>query len=395
MSVSLTIDRVARQFSGFTALKGVSLDIAPGELVALLGPSGSGKTTLLRMIAGLDPLDGGRITFDGVDGDALSLRDRRIGMVFQSYALFRHLTVAGNVAFGLKARPRGERPPAAEIERRVGELLSLVQLSGLENRFPSQLSGGQRQRVALARALAIEPRVLLLDEPFGALDAKVRKDLRAWLRELHGRTGHTTVFVTHDQTRRWSWRTGLRSSIRADRAGRHARRGLRPSGDALRLLVPWRDEPAAGRGQGRAGLAQDRPIYAAQASNLVGAADLYVRPQHLRLDRADSSPLAGVVAFVRRHGAVRRAEVAIRGLARRLDVDVAGELAPAAGESVGLRVQERAPVRGGVRSSAEGGGRAVSGVFSGGIWYAVVDFTRSMAKREVTFFSGKALISRL
>ncbi len=341
MSVSLQIDRVARQFAGFTALKGVSLDIQPGELVALLGPSGSGKTTLLRLIAGLDPLDGGRITFDGVDGDALTLRERRIGMVFQSYALFRHLTVADNVAFGLRARPRGERPPAAEIQRRVGDLLALVQLSGLESRFPSQLSGGQRQRVALARALAIEPRVLLLDEPFGALDAKVRKDLRAWLRELHGRTGHTTVFVTHDQDEALELadRVAILNHGQIEQVGTPDAVYDHPAtpfvcsflGETNRLPVEVRG--------GQAWL-EDRPIYAAQSSNLAGPADLYVRPQHLRLDRADAAPLAGVVAFIRRHGAVRRAEIAIRGLARRLDVDVAGELIPSTGERVGLRVQK-------------------------------------------------------
>ena len=345
MSVSLQIDRVARQFSGFTALKGVSLAIQPGELVALLGPSGSGKTTLLRLIAGLDPLDGGRIAFDGVDGDALSLRERRIGMVFQSYALFRHLTVADNVAFGLRARPRGERPSAAEIERRVGDLLALVQLSGIESRFPSPLSGGPRQRVALARARASEPSVLLLDEPFGALDAKVRKDLRAWLRELHGRTGHTTVFVTHDQDEALELadRVAILHHGQLEQVGTPDAVYDHPAtpfvcsflGETNRLPVDVRS--------GQAWL-DDRPIFSAQssnpASNLSGPADLYVRPQHLRLDRAEISPLAGVVAFVRRHGAVRRAEVAIRGLARRLDVDVAGELAPSPGERVGLRVQK-------------------------------------------------------
>ncbi len=341
MSVSLQIDRVARQFSGFTALKGVSLDIQPGELVALLGPSGSGKTTLLRLIAGLDPLDGGRITFDGVDGDALSLRERRIGMVFQNYALFRHLTVADNIAFGLKARPRGERPPAAEIRRRVGDLLALVQLSGLETRFPSQLSGGQRQRVALARALAIEPRVLLLDEPFGALDAKVRKDLRAWLRELHGRTGHTTVFVTHDQDEALELadRVAVLNHGQIEQVGTPDAVYDHPATPFVcSFLGETNKLPVEVRG-GQAWL-EDRPIYAAQSSNLVGRADLYVRPQHLRLDRSDAAPLAGVVSFIRRHGAVRRAEVAIRGLARRLDVDVAGELIPSAGERVGLRVQK-------------------------------------------------------
>ncbi len=171
----------------------------PGEFLALLGPSGSGKTTLLRAIAGLETPDEGTVHLDGEDFLGLSARQRRVGMVFQHYALFRHMTVAGNIAFGLKVRPAAERPKKAEIAARVEKLLSLIQLEGLGKRFPAQLSGGQQQRVALARALAIEPRVLLLDEPFGALDAKVRKELRHWLRRVHNETGVTTIFVTHDQ----------------------------------------------------------------------------------------------------------------------------------------------------------------------------------------------------
>ncbi len=181
------------------ALKDVSLVVEPGELLALLGPSGSGKTTLLRVVAGLEFADGGTVHFGDINANTLSLAERRIGFVFQHYALFRHMSVFENVAYGLRARPRAVRPPEADIRKRVLDLLELVQLNGLEARYPNQLSGGQRQRVALARALAIEPRVLLLDEPFGALDARVRKDLRRWLRELHDRTGHTTLFVTHDQ----------------------------------------------------------------------------------------------------------------------------------------------------------------------------------------------------
>ncbi len=199
MSVSVSIRNIAKDFGRYPALKDVSLDVAPGELVALLGPSGSGKTTLLRTVAGLEFQDQGEVFFGDINAAELTLRERRIGFMFQHYALFKHMTVMDNIAFGLRARPRGIRPPDAQIRSRVLELLSLVQLDGLEARYPAQLSGGQRQRVALARALAIEPRVLLLDEPFGALDAKVRKDLRRWLRHLHTKTGHTTLFVTHDQ----------------------------------------------------------------------------------------------------------------------------------------------------------------------------------------------------
>ncbi len=191
---------IAKNFGGQAILDDINLTIAPSQLLALLGPSGSGKTTLLRIIAGLETASGGAVMFDGEDATALRVQDRRVGFVFQSYALFRHMNVFDNIAYGLNDRPRRIRPPRGEIRRRVLELLDLVQLGGLEARYPAQLSGGQRQRVALARAMAIEPRVLLLDEPFGALDAKVRKDLRQWLREIHDRTGLTTVFVTHDQS---------------------------------------------------------------------------------------------------------------------------------------------------------------------------------------------------
>jgi sulfate transport system ATP-binding protein len=178
MSVAVSVHNIEMTYGAFTALRGVSIDVEAGELVALLGPSGSGKTTLLRAIAGLEHADQGSVSFGDINADHLTLRERRIGFVFQHYALFRHMTVMDNIAFGLRAKPRRARPPEQAIRARVLDLLSLVQLDGLEGRYPAQLSGGQRQRVALARALAIEPRVLLLDEPFGALDAKVRKELR-------------------------------------------------------------------------------------------------------------------------------------------------------------------------------------------------------------------------
>jgi sulfate/thiosulfate transport system ATP-binding protein len=197
--VAIGLDRVSRRFGDFAALDRVSLDIPSGGLVALLGPSGSGKTTLLRVIAGLEVPGEGTVRFGGLDVAGRQPRDREVGFVFQHYALFRHLSVFENVAFGLRVRPRKLRRSEAEIRARVHELLELVQLAPLAGRYPAQLSGGQRQRVALARALAVEPRVLLLDEPFGALDAKVRKELRRWLRRLHDEMGVTTVFVTHDQ----------------------------------------------------------------------------------------------------------------------------------------------------------------------------------------------------
>jgi sulfate/thiosulfate transport system ATP-binding protein len=197
--MSISVARITKRFGQFTALDAVDLEIPRGRLVALLGPSGSGKTTLLRIIAGLEFADAGSVRFDGEDISDRTARERRVGFVFQHYALFRHMTVFENIAFGLRVRPRGTRPSAQRIRERVAELLDLIQLRNQAGRYPSQLSGGQRQRVALARALAVEPSVLLLDEPFGALDAKVRVELRRWLRQLHDDVGVTSVFVTHDQ----------------------------------------------------------------------------------------------------------------------------------------------------------------------------------------------------
>jgi len=197
--VSIEVRSVSKSFGSFLALDDVSLRVADGELVALLGPSGSGKTSLLRIIAGLEEPDRGTVLFQGEDATRRDARERRVGFVFQHYALFRRMTVFENVAFGLRVKPRAGRPAEAEIRRRVRELLGLVQLDWLGDRLPSELSGGQRQRVALARALAVEPKVLLLDEPFGSLDARVRQELRRWLRRLHDEIRLTSLFVTHDQ----------------------------------------------------------------------------------------------------------------------------------------------------------------------------------------------------
>jgi sulfate transport system ATP-binding protein len=197
--MGIEVRNINKRFGDFVALDNVSLNFPAGELTALLGPSGCGKTTLLRIIAGLETPDSGQVFLDGEDASAHHVRERQVGFVFQHYALFKHMSVFENIAFGLRVKPRNVRPSESEIRRKVKQLLELVQLDWLADRYPPQLSGGQRQRIALARALAVEPRVLLLDEPFGALDAKVRKELRRWLRRLHDELHVTSIFVTHDQ----------------------------------------------------------------------------------------------------------------------------------------------------------------------------------------------------
>ena len=255
--VTIELKNIVKKFGAFVALDGVDLKVADGELLALLGPSGSGKTTLLRIIAGLDWPDAGEVSFNGENALEHGAGERQVGFVFQHYALFRHMTVFENVAFGLRVQPRAIRKDEATIRARVKELLDLVQLDWLSSRYPSQLSGGQRQRIALARALAIEPRILLLDEPFGALDAKVRKELRQWLRSLHSEIHVTSIFVTHDQEEALEVanRVVVMDKGRIEQIGTPGDVYDNP-GDRLRARLHRRVDRAAGGGQQRFGAAR-------------------------------------------------------------------------------------------------------------------------------------------
>nr|WP_132806756.1 sulfate/molybdate ABC transporter ATP-binding protein [Tepidamorphus gemmatus] len=323
--VEVGVRNLTKDFGETPALHGVSLDIAGGELIALLGPSGSGKTTLLRLVAGLDVPTSGAIFFDGEDASARRVQERNVGFVFQHYALFRHMRVFDNIAFGLRVRPRGQRPSAAAIRERVMRLIELVQLSGLERRFPAQLSGGQRQRVALARALAIEPRILLLDEPFGALDAKVRKDLRRWLREIHDHTGHTTVFVTHDQEEALE----LADRVVVMRQGRIEQVGTaddiydRPATPFVFDFIGESSMIPVTVESGRV-LMDDRPLDIGAPGKPDGRYTLAFRPHHAEVAR-DPDGVGAIPAIVvarRRHGGTRRLELEI-GLARhRAEIDI-------------------------------------------------------------------------
>ena len=335
--VDVRVEALSKSFGGaHPALANINLDVAGGELVALLGPSGSGKTTLLRIIAGLDFPTAGRILFSGADALARGVQERNIGFVFQHYALFRHMTVFDNIAFGLTVRPRETRPPAAEIRARVLALLDLVQLGGLEKRYPAQLSGGQRQRVALARALAIEPQILLLDEPFGALDAKVRKDLRRWLREIHDRTGHTTLFVTHDQDEAMELadRVVVMSKGHIEQVGTPDAIYDHPEtpfvfdfiGQSIQLPVEVRAGRVTSAGQ---------PLAVAAGGLRDGPATLFARPQDVQLAAGDEG-LAGEVLALRRSGASRLAEVAVGPAGTRVELVLAADRPVSVGDRVRL-----------------------------------------------------------
>jgi sulfate transport system ATP-binding protein len=311
VAIAITAEGLAKSFGETAAVVDLDLAVRAGELMALLGPSGSGKTTFLRLVAGLETPTAGRILFGDEDATRVPVRRRRVGFVFQHYALFRHMTVADNIAYGLRVRPRRERPSAGEIDRRVRALLDLVQLGGLGKRRPAQLSGGQRQRVALARALAVEPRVLLLDEPFGALDAKVRRDLRRWLREVHDRTGHTTLFVTHDQEEALEL---------ADRVAIFNRGRIEQVGTPDEIL----DRPATSFVAGFVGEAVRLPVDAdgrmirlgphsipAADESICGPAELFVRPRDFALADGAADVIPARVVAVRRTGPARRAELVL------------------------------------------------------------------------------------
>jgi sulfate transport system ATP-binding protein len=338
--MSIEIRNVSKNFGDFKALRNVSLDIASGELLALLGPSGCGKTTLLRIIAGLESADAGSILFAGADTTGVHVRERQVGFVFQHYALFRHMTVFDNVAFGLRMKPRGQRPSEAQIRAKVTDLLKLVQLEWLADRFPSQLSGGQRQRIALARALAVEPKVLLLDEPFGALDAKVRVELRRWLRRLHEQTGQTTLFVTHDQDEALE----LADRVVVMREGQIEQVGT--PGEIYRAPASAYVFDFIGRAnrlQGRVAFGS----FALPGQSLAlpaegqGEATLYVRPHDLAVVAPGEGLPARVLAVQRRADRIT-IELAVEGQERTLEADLPDHVdanLPIPGAAVGLRPQ--------------------------------------------------------
>ncbi|WP_116138123.1 sulfate/molybdate ABC transporter ATP-binding protein [Trinickia diaoshuihuensis] len=314
--MGITVRHLQKRFGDFSALDDVSLDFPAGELVALVGPSGCGKTTLLRVIAGLEHADEGHVFLHGEDVADVDARERQVGFVFQHYALFRHMTVFENVAFGLRARPRRSRPSEAAIREKVHTLLNLVQLDWLAASYPAELSGGQRQRIALARALAVEPKVLLLDEPFGALDAKVRKELRAWLRRLHDDLRISTIFVTHDQEEALDVadRIVIMNRGRVEQAGSPQAVYDHPANAFVcSFLGAANRVPGAVLGDGFVAEGATRPVTV--AADFSGPALAYIRPHDLALEPANSRQHGGIAVDVRRVvplGATVRVELATR-----------------------------------------------------------------------------------
>ena len=325
--MQVTVENVVRTFGATPALHGVSVAIKSGELVALLGPSGSGKTTLLRILAGLDVPNSGRVLFDGNDALKLTVQQRNVGFVFQQYALFRHMTVLDNIGFGLRVRPRDRRPSRKDIRKRALELLDLVQLSGLEKRYPSQLSGGQRQRVAFARALAIEPRLLLLDEPFGALDAKVRRDLRRWLLEMHAKTGHTTVFVTHDQEEALELadRVVVMSEGKIEQIGTPDQIYDAPNSPFVFSFIGESSVLPVEVSQGRVFL-DGAPLDLAAGKAPNGPAQLYLRPHDIEMVDTGSGAISGVVSAWRRHAGLRRVNLEVGEQRARIEIELPVDL---------------------------------------------------------------------
>jgi sulfate transport system ATP-binding protein len=336
--MAIDVRHVTKTYGTFTSVQDVSFSVEAGELVALLGPSGSGKTTLLRIIAGLETADSGTVLLEGEDATGTNARDRAVGFVFQHYALFRHMTVFENVAFGLRVRPRSRRPSEADIARKVNDLLQLVQLDYLGTRYPSQLSGGQRQRVALARALAVEPRVLLLDEPFGALDAKVRQELRRWLRRLHEEIHLTSLFVTHDQEEalELAGRVVIMDHGRIEQQGSPEDVFERP---ATPFVMNFLGHVNIFHGRVESGKALLGPLaidYPDHTDPTPQPAAGYTRPYELDLSRTElSGGLWAIVKMVTQAGSVARIELAdLEG--RSIQVELSREryleLTPAAGE---------------------------------------------------------------
>jgi len=340
--MSIEIQDVSKHFGDFTALGGVDLKVATGELVALLGPSGCGKTTLLRIIAGLETPDRGRILFNGEEATSRHVQERKVGFVFQHYALFRHMTVFDNIAFGLTVKPRRLRPGKEEIKEKVFALLKMIQLTQLANHYPAQLSGGQRQRVALARALAVEPQVLLLDEPFGALDAKVRVELRRWLRRLHDEIQVTSVFVTHDQEEALE----VADRIVVMNKGKIAQQGT-PSEvydnpatpfvfDFLGNVNLFRRRVHEGGAQAAG---EGRPGQGGEPVPAVG----YVRSHDIEIERTpgDGSSLAAEVRYILSVGPLVRIDLLLSGGEDSLEVDLAREVADRLALQVGEQVYAR------------------------------------------------------
>ncbi|HEY6431185.1 MAG TPA: sulfate ABC transporter ATP-binding protein [Acetobacteraceae bacterium] len=338
MSTAISIKGISKRFGAHVALDSIDLQVRPGELLALLGPSGSGKTTLLRIIAGLDTPDAGQILFGDEDAPIHTMRERRVGFVFQHYALFRHMTVFENVAFGLRVRKRAQRLSQAEIAQRVQRLLELVQLEWLADRYPAQLSGGQRQRIALCRALAIDPRMLLLDEPFGVLDAKVRKELRRWLRQLHRNLNVTSVFVTHDQEEALELadRVVVLSSGRIEQIGTPAEVYAQPASAFVHEFLGETNRLECHIEHGFV-LLGALPI--GRAERGIGSAVVYVRPQDIVLSRDASGP--GLVRHARRTGPLARVVVELAGsnVDVTIPIDSVAPLGAREGDRVSVQVR--------------------------------------------------------